>query len=213
MRPVCATALLACSVLARPAATSPDSCDPGTRELVTTIGDSIMAGTSASVGDALVTELGTTDFAVQGCAAGGSRVADCIAKFNSYANTNVGTVAWNCGTNNLVNGQSAASTWAEAEVALDAIRAQGVKIALVNVTPCGGYSGCQPSEVTSYNALLAAWCATEGAAACQFFDAYTATATGTALSVGCNEGDNLHLSAGCTNTIYAPGIATAVEAL
>lgn len=212
MMPECAQALLSCSTQARPVCCSPDSCSPGTRELVTTIGDSLME----SAQDDVESELGTTDYATQGCGFGGYKVADCIARFNTYANLNVDTVAWNCGINNIVQGFGYAATWAEAEAALDSIRAQGVKVAAVNLTPCGGYSGCNTTAIDQYNASLAAWCTAQGAANCQLFDANAAThnpAFPFLLSAACDSGDHLHLSAACESTIYAPGIAAAVEAL
>jgi hypothetical protein len=212
MKPVCATALLACVVLARPAASSPDSCDPGTREVVATVGDSILD----SAEDDINSELGTTDFVTQGCAFGGDTISSCATHYNSYAHTGVDIVAWNCGINNIVQGSSAAAAWALAEAQLNIIRGEGVKVAAINLTPCAGYSGCNTTAITTFNTSLATWCTAQGAANCQLFDANAAVRNPAAtdfLSAACDSGDHLHLSAACEATDYAPGIAAAVEAL
>lgn len=210
----CASSALTCTFPNRTQpADSRSSCNPGSRTVVVTIGDSILAGNYTDIAAQLQTELGA-NYVVQGCASGGFLVADCTTQFNTYAHVGVGVVVWNCAINNILNGYTGAQTWALARAQLEAIRAQGVRVVVASIGPCGGYATCNNTYNDEYNTSLSAWCSTQGSG-CTFVDENSLLEdpnNNAVMRAECiTGGDQLHPSALCSGeyvTALAEGVTS-----
>jgi hypothetical protein len=185
------------------------------RVKVATIGDSILDGANAvRLGEALQTTLGWGRYVVNPLAVSGTRIAtgadNCTERYALASSANV--IVYNCGINDLLAGTSGADTWTASQTLLNAMRADGKKIVLQGITPCGGYGPCNTAGNVTYNASAAAWCTSEGAANCYFIDSglivgqspgYTAFRAACDLNYFGSPSDKLHPGDACSLELVA----------
>lgn len=192
---------------------------------VATVGDSILLGAwDVKIGDAMSIYLSdarqrkwVTPFAISG-----AKIDAAAGNCTSQYTTNVqgktfDVIAYNCGINNLLAGESAAVAWGKSETLLNQMLSDGFRVVVANITPCNGYGPCPAEAVTAaYNVSLAAWCTTN-AANCSLYDANAAMGDGVgALKTVCNTNcgsaaacDSLHPSNACSIT-YAQEIGALI---
>lgn len=159
VRSVCADPLVCDVGFAAPA------CGSSAAQKVALIGDSIMVGNSeVKVVDVVNGQLCPSGRAADSFAVGGSLIANCANQYHtSVRGTPYRSVATNCGINDLLGGATVNTAFAAIESLADAItRDAGYHLILGNLTPCGGYSGCNDANVQLFNAKEADWCADAG---------------------------------------------------
>jgi hypothetical protein len=186
------------STLCRNAGASTAACPISTTEAQTIalIGDSIMVGNNTiKMVDEMNDRVCLSGRAVSSFAVGGAQIADgannCTLQYTTGIQGHAyRAVASNCGINNLLAGESAATAWGKAQTLYNQILADGFPLVVGNLTSCHGYSGCDDTKVAAFNSSLATWCGTHPAATC--LDNHTLLSTGaTTLTYSTSPGDVL----------------------
>lgn len=186
------------STLCKPSGASTAACPLSTTEAQTfaLIGDSIMVGNNTiQMVDEMNDRVCLSGRAVASYAVGGAQIADgannCTLQYTGHVQGHAyRAVLSNCGINNLLAGESAAVAWGKAQTLYNQILADGFPLIVGNLTPCHGYSGCDDTKVSTFNASLSTWCGTHPAATCLDNHTLLATTT-TSLTYSTSPGDVL----------------------
>lgn len=182
--------------------------DPPMPYTMGTVGDSINVGIFVPSVTFLNERMKWHGWSVSAFAVSGTLISDSKIQYETgIQGKGFSTVCTNSGINNLYTGETAAAAWAEQLVVLNEMYADGMRIVVVNLSPCNGASGCPVATIPTYNASEAAWVSTHSDRAV-LVDAYTLMGNGTSLKAMCVQTDNLHPSAECTQ-IRAFAIADA----
>lgn len=215
-----ALALLVATVAGAGGRVTDRACDVSSRRSsrggVACVASGVAAGSIAMVGHSILlgispllvpTEVGTltgrntpTTLAV-----GGSRVADCVTRFNASVGSvaSYTTLVWQCAVNDIIDGTDGATIWNATVIALDAAVAAGKYVVINSETPCG-VSPCstdnQNTNLLYYNARANAWAIENGASAryAANYQWFVVTDGGNQLATEHNSGDGLHLVDGGT---------------
>lgn len=112
--------------------------------------------------------------------------------------TQTGKVVLFCGINTfLLSAQTAAALWTDYQSFIDARVAEGRRVTVVTLSPCGGHADCSAgvkTKITTFNASLLAWCAANPTQGC--VDLYSLMNDGTgALWAAYDSGDHVHFTA------------------
>lgn len=137
---------------------------------VVTIGDSIMRGAfDVYTASAIQAAKASLRVHVTPYAVSGDTTAGCTTQYTSNVQgTDADKVVINCGINNLLGGESAATAWGKMQTLLNTIYGDGFRVVAVNLTPCKGYGSCSAgvqADITTVNASLASWVASNSARA------------------------------------------------
>ncbi len=164
-------------------ATSPSVVCPvvtNNANTVAAVGDSIMVGAyQIKMVDEMNDRLCPRSLAAANYAVSGSHISDCVTQYHtSVKGQGYRDVLTNCGTNDINGGQDPVAAWASMESFVnDITKDGGYHLVLGNVTPCHGYSGCDPTIISAFNAEEASWCADAGSRV-TCLDSYTLLGAG-----------------------------------
>jgi hypothetical protein len=119
----------------------------------------------------------------------------CVQQWDLVTKTN--RVVLYCGINSfLLDTVSAAQLWAWYEAFINARVAEGRKVTVVTLTPCGGHADCSAAvktKITTFNASLLSWCASNPTQGCVNLYPLVDDGAG-ALKAVYDSGDRVHFT-------------------